>query len=58
MSEEKTTTIVVSMPVWRELMWRRQIPQDSFDIVLRRVLKIDESFDPTPEDEVDNNRKE
>lgn len=48
------THIFVTMPVWRGLMKRRQNPQDSFDKVLRRVLKIDESSDPTPEDEVES----
>lgn len=54
MDEERTTTIVVTMPVWRKLMKRRQDPQDSFDTVLRRLLKTVESSDPTPEDEVES----
>ena len=58
MSEEKTTTIVVSMYVWRELMKMRQTPQDSFDTVLRRVLKVIESLDSTPGTESNSNGEE
>lgn len=54
MSEEKTTTIVVTMSVWRKLTKMRQTPQDSFDVVLRRVLKIDESSNPIPGTEGDS----
>ncbi len=42
MVQEKTTLIQISTDTWRKLNQMKELPNESFDIVIKRMIKQNE----------------